>query len=547
VTSTCERIDANGILTLGTFQSALGLVSRRSEMHAAKDEIRHYEQLARQALDEIARVQENILQQAQQVRLLDEAARTAANALSRHHFDVQSSTKSLQLFRQQQTLFQSQLDEQSRVQGDAQNAIAQMRDEIQKAGLTRQLTDHKLAKLAELESAASSKRQAWLDQISSGRVALAKSEQQIESDRAFLSQLHRDHDERQQAVADTEALLMALARRMADNQQAWNQAQEDARIAHESLTTIQASLKDSAQEAAAVRGDLHDAQRRTDQLQRQLDKCQDREQLLASDIEGCLDAARVLGQRFKEDYQIDLLDPRLDQRGPMLEDRTAAEAEVANLRQEIAEVGAVNMEALRELDELQARFDTLDGHYQDLLQSKDALLRILSKINQDSKKLFLDTLDAIRVNFQHLYRKSFGGGHADILLEHADDVLECGVDIVATPPGKTSLSNSLLSGGEKALTAVALIMAIFQYRPSPFCVLDEVDAPFDEANIGRFVAVLGEFLDWTKFIVVTHSKKTMTAANTLYGVTMQENGVSTQVSVRFEDVDDQGNILQRAA
>ena len=125
-------------------------------------------------------------------------------------------------------------------------------------------------------------------------------------------------------------------------------------------------------------------------------------------------------------------------------------------------------------------------------------------------------------------------------------MLECGIDIVATPPGKPSFNNSLLSGGEKALTAVALLLAIFQFRPSPFCVLDEVDAPFDEANIDRFVAVLREFLGWTKFVVVTHSKKTMTAANTLYGITMQESGVSKRVSVRFEDVSDDGEISQEA-
>ncbi len=116
------------------------------------------------------------------------------------------------------------------------------------------------------------------------------------------------------------------------------------------------------------------------------------------------------------------------------------------------------------------------------------------------------------------------------------------MEIIATPPVKPSFNNSLLSGGEKALTAVALLLAIFQFRPSPFCVLDEVDAPFDEANIGRFVDVLRDFLGWTKFVVVTHSKKTMTAATTLYGVTMQESGVSKRVSVRFEDVSEDGQI-----
>jgi chromosome segregation protein len=141
-----------------------------------------------------------------------------------------------------------------------------------------------------------------------------------------------------------------------------------------------------------------------------------------------------------------------------------------------------------------------------------------------------------------LFRKLFGGGQADIVLEQDVDILDSGIEIVARPPGKEPRNISLLSGGEKTLTCVALLLAIFQYRPSPFCVLDEVDAALDEANIERFAAVLQEFLVWTQFIVVTHSKKTMTCATTLYGVTMQESGVSKRVAVRFEDVSDDGHI-----
>src|SRR4029078_9837722 len=188
----------------------------------------------------------------------------------------------------------------------------------------------------------------------------------------------------------------------------------------------------------------------------------------------------------------------------------------------------------------------LSAQHQDLREAKQSLERIIHKINADSRRLFLETLEAIRVNFQSRYRKAFGGGKADIVLEEGVDPLEAGVELVATPPGKPQFNNSLLSGGEKALTAVALLLAIFQFRPSPFCVLDEVDAPFDEANIGRFVDVLKEFLGWTKFVLVTHSQKTMTAATTLYGVTMQESGVSKRVSVRFDDVTDDGHIKREA-
>ena len=220
------------------------------------------------------------------------------------------------------------------------------------------------------------------------------------------------------------------------------------------------------------------------------------------------------------------------------------EAQIGLLRQELSQSGSVNLEALEELEHLQSRYDTLSGHERDLLEAKSTLIKTMQKIDTDSQSLFLETLEAIRTNFQTLYRKSFGGGHADIVLENPNDP-ESGIEILATPPGKTTFSNSLLSGGEKALTAVALIMAFFQYRPSPFCVLDEVDAPFDEANIGRFVSVLNEFLDTTKFIVVTHSKKTMTVADMIYGVTMQESGVSRQVSVKFEEVNDRGEPLRR--
>jgi len=142
-----------------------------------------------------------------------------------------------------------------------------------------------------------------------------------------------------------------------------------------------------------------------------------------------------------------------------------------------------------------------------------------------------------------VFRKLFGGGQADIALEEGVDILESGIEIVARPPGKELRNISLMSGGEKTLTAVALLLAIFRSRPSPFCVLDEVDAALDEANIERFVTVLREFLAWTQFIIVTHSKKTMTCATTLHGVTMQESGVSKRVSVRFEDISDEGEIL----
>jgi chromosome segregation protein len=255
-----------------------------------------------------------------------------------------------------------------------------------------------------------------------------------------------------------------------------------------------------------------------------------------------------MAERLLEDYGIAV--DELEDVGELSleeqEEREAVNQEISDLRRKITNLGSVNMDALDELTDLETRYNSLSGQYQDLIDAKEALEKIIQKINTDSRRLFSETLEAIRANFQVLFRKVFGGGSADIVLEEGEDILESGIDIVATPPGKQSLGLSLLSGGERALTAVTLLMAIFEYRPSPFCVLDEVDGPLDEANIGRFIDVLREFLKWTKFVVVTHSKKTMTAAHTLYGVTMQESGVSKRVSVTFEEVSEDGHISQSA-
>jgi chromosome segregation protein len=227
-------------------------------------------------------------------------------------------------------------------------------------------------------------------------------------------------------------------------------------------------------------------------------------------------------------------------------DRTAVEDEIAELRRKLVNIGNVNLDSLHEADELEARYQSLADQFQDLSKAKASLQQIVGKINADSRRLFGETLETVKAHFQELFRKLFGGGQADIVLEEGTDILDTGIEIVARPPGKEPRNISLLSGGEKTLTCVALLLAIFRSRPSPFCVLDEVDAALDEANTERFVGVLTEFLAWTRFIVVTHSKKTMTAANTLYGVTMQESGVSKRVSVRFEDVSDNGEIRQGA-
>ena len=230
-----------------------------------------------------------------------------------------------------------------------------------------------------------------------------------------------------------------------------------------------------------------------------------------------------------------------------LEIRPELEERVNRLRRKLKMMGSVNTDSLKDLDELDGRFQHLSTQLQDLEEAKATLEDIIRQFNAESQRMFLETVEAIRIQFQQLFRKMFGGGEGDIILEDPNDVLDCGIDIVARPPGKDLRSISLLSGGEKTMTAIALLMAIFRSKPSPFCILDEVDAALDEANVERYSGVVKEFRETTQFIMITHNKRSMQVGDILYGVTMEQSGVSKRMSVRFEDVSDDGHFRMSPA
>jgi len=215
-------------------------------------------------------------------------------------------------------------------------------------------------------------------------------------------------------------------------------------------------------------------------------------------------------------------------------DLEANRAEAGHLRERLENFGAINMLALEELAETEERLIFLTSQRQDIVDSIAATEEALREIKERSRDRFRRAFEAINENFTEFFQELFGGGRGEMTLLEADDILEAGIEVVAQPPGKRLQNILLLSGGEKAMTAISLVLAIFKYRPSPFCLLDEVDAPLDDANVGRFVNKIADMSERTQFIVITHNKRTMEAARALYGVTMQEAGVSKVVSVKFE-------------
>ena len=215
-------------------------------------------------------------------------------------------------------------------------------------------------------------------------------------------------------------------------------------------------------------------------------------------------------------------------------DLEALEAQIEAIKEKLERIGPVNMTAIEEFSELEERFTFLSEQRKDLEQSMESLKETIRRINRQSRQRFTEAFEAIRSSYQEVYRLLFSGGRADLRLEEGEDVLECGIDILAQPPGKRLTGVHLLSGGEKALSAIALLFAIFRYQPSPFCLLDEVDAALDDVNVVRFTKMVQEYAKNTQFVLITHNKLSMESADLLYGVTMEEPGVSKLVSLQFQ-------------
>ena len=262
-------------------------------------------------------------------------------------------------------------------------------------------------------------------------------------------------------------------------------------------------------------------------------------QMRNQDVEFRISTVR---ERMLQSYKIDLdavqsipedASPVGEQTQPAVQSPEALKEDIQRLKDKLGSYGNVNLVAIEEYDELKKRYDFLSQQQTDLVNAKAALHEAILKINRTTRKMFLETFEKVKEEFKNFFRLLFNGGDAQVYLNDESDPLESGIEIVCRPPGKKLQNVLLLSGGEKSMAAIALIFAIFKVKPAPFCILDEIDAALDEANVDRYGRMLQEFSGISQFIVITHNKKTIANANVMYGITMQESGVSKIVSVKF--------------
>ena len=374
------------------------------------------------------------------------------------------------------------------------------------------------------------------------RVELTRVEEQVEGLGRRIADLRR-------GIADSTSEVQRAARLSEEAQDNARSGSRESQELAESSETLSLERERVAQTVTLLRERAAETERELERHRHERDAVTRLLEGRANDLSNLrLDEQRIalardeIARRAEE--ELELLVAQLLEGFEPEEDLSSEQAvdflagQVRELKANIDRMGPVNTEALTELEEVGGRLEFLDTQIADLATSRKVLNDTLKKIEAESERLFIKTFEEVRVNFQRIFRQLFGGGKADVKLTEGEPVLEAGVEISARPPGREMLPIGLLSGGQRTMTALALLFSVFEARPSPFCVLDEVDAALDDANIQRFLLMLDQFRRSTQFVVVTHNKGTMARCESLYGVTMQTKGVSRQVSVQLDEVDE---------
>ena len=541
VTPAGEGVDLNGRIAGGRGgQEDAALLGRRQEIRLLKTAIAHENaQWATLAAARGGETQRKVVlslhleKLSRGIEIIKEQEREKSHLQQSQKNEIQR----LQLLLDRRGREQAQLQERS---VSLENAIDSQREKVRQSEQASTELDIAIRGFEEHLQEAETVLRTELDQLATLRAEQARIAEQTHS-------LERD----EQRLHNMRQSLQGNIERLANEIEQATSTRQDLAALEERLT---AELKDmhgtrdeQVQESNKKREHWDQVNTQTralegeiGKLQRQLNAHRDRRHQLELQIAELDNRAKQIQERLLEDHHCDVASMGRPESGALDLEELASRVEA--LRQSIQRLGTVHVGVLEEYEEQKERYDFLCHQRDDLLAAAEDLKKTLSLIDRTARRIFRATFEEIRQKFKETFVRFFPGGEADLQLEQDVDALEASIDIIARPRGKRLQSITLLSGGEKALTAIALLFSIYLVKPSPFCILDEVDAPLDDANIDRFLHVLKEFARSTQFIMVTHNKLSMHAADTLHGVTMPEEGVSQLVSVRMEE-----EVLEEAA
>ncbi len=367
------------------------------------------------------------------------------------------------------------------------------------------------------------------------RVDLARLQTQRAGVQEEIARIARDRAEQEALLREVSVEIEETRTRVKETQDRAAAAETERRQIEESQQSARSALSGLEGEISTRNQELTSKEEELKQKNALLARAQSEIEKMQIEVTEIRTEIKDLHANFTERFSRDLSE--YETRIPDLQPNRDLRPRLAELREEMRKLGQVNLMAPEEFAEVKDRFDFLTGQLGDLTRAREDLKRVTTEIRTESTELFLDTYNRIKKNFHTIFRRLFGGGRAELRLENPDAPLESGIEVFAQPPGKKLENINLLSGGERSLTGVSLLFAIYMVKPSPFCLLDEIDAALDEENVGRLTNLLKEFSSHSQFIVITHNKRTVAGADVLYGVTMEESGVSKLVAIRLENKD----------
>ncbi len=532
VTLKGEFLSGDGMIKLGPLGKASGLISRKSRLRQLQDTIANI-------ATEIEEIESQIAKNNQTKAHLDDLCkdlRTAVYEANTEKMQVGSKLslieQNIQRLRQEEPLLANEID---MLAEQIAQSVQKEYDSKQKLEELEVVNSQRTAHIEELEAKYAEQKeqqQILVNKLTDLKVALGQVSEQSKALKQITASLQSQMQENSTANETAQEEIRNCSEQLAQAQRdilsceagvselfvEKEKSQESSRLLHKESERLLEDRKKAEELVRLRRTEKEDTDRKINELKIELSQLEVRQQDLI--------------ERVQEQLQIDLAEAYEDYTQEDV-DWEKVKEEINELRGKIERLGNVNIDAIDEQETLEKRHDFLSDQVQDLNSSRGQLQQLINRLNKKSREKFQQTFEEIRGHFQEIFRKLFGGGKADIMLEDAEDILEAGIEVIARPPGKETRSISLLSGGEKSMTALALLFSVFKTKPSPFCFLDEVDAALDEANNERFNILLREFQKDSQFIVITHAKRTMSIANVLFGITMQTRGVSKKISVKF--------------